>query len=72
MSTHTTGTQTSISQHWLDVLEENHVNFMALDPIHDTKLIKQLQSRPGWIIEYATEDAIFFVRDEIAISNHSS
>jgi hypothetical protein len=69
MTTHTTGAQTGISRHWLDVLEENNVNFMALDPVHDTKLIEQLQSRPGWLIEYATDDAIFFVRDEMTASN---
>lgn len=63
MTTHTSSAQTGISRHWLDVLEENHVTFMALDPLHDVKLIEQLQTRPGWIVEFATEDAIFFARD---------
>ena len=67
--THKTGAQAGISRHWLDMLEENHVRFMALDPIHDTKLIEQLQTRPEWIVEYATEEAIFFVRDEMPASN---
>jgi hypothetical protein len=66
---HRSGAQTGISRHWLDVLEENNVRFMALDPQHDRKLIEQLQTRQGWIIEYANDEAIFFVRDDIAVSN---
>ena len=56
--TRPTGAQTGISRRWLDVLDEKNVNFMVLDPIHDKKLIQQLQTHPDWIIEYATEDAI--------------
>lgn len=63
------GTQTGISCHWLDVLEENHVRFMVLDPQHDRKLIEQLQTRSGWVVEFANDEAIFFVRDELAVSN---
>ena len=58
------GVSTNISRHWLDVLEQHNVRFMALDPRHDGKLIEQLQTRPGWLIEFASEEAIFFVRDE--------
>ena len=67
--THTTGAQTMINPRWLDVLDENNVNFMVLDPIHDRKLIEQLQTCPVWIIEYATEEAIIFVRQEPPINN---
>ena len=67
-TTHTTGARTGISRHWLDVLEKNNVRFMALDPRHDGKLIEQLQTRPGWMVEYASEEALFFVRDEFAES----
>jgi len=66
---HRSGTQTEISRHWLDVLEENHVRFMVLDPQHDRKLIEQLQTRPGWMVEFANDEAIFFVRDEMAFRN---
>ena len=68
-TTHKTGAQTGISRHWLDLLEESNVNFMALDLAHDTKLIEQLQTRPGWTVEYATENAIFFVREELPVDN---
>jgi hypothetical protein len=64
---HRSGAQTGISRHWLDVLEENNVRFMALDPQHDRKLIEQLQTRPGWVIEFANDETIFFVRDEMAV-----
>ena len=64
-----TGAQTGISRYWLDVLETYNVNFMALDLLHDKKLIEQLQTRPDWIVEYATEDAIFFVREEQLVDN---
>jgi hypothetical protein len=66
---HRSGAQTGISRHWLDVLEENNVRFMALDPQHDRKLIEQLQTRQGWMIEFANDEAIFFVREEMAINN---
>jgi hypothetical protein len=66
MTTQTTGAQSSISRHWLDVLEANNVNFMVLDPVHDIYLIEQLQSHPGWMVEFASEEAVFFVRDEFA------
>ena len=58
-----TGAQTGIIRHWLDVLEENNVRFMALDPQHDQKLIEQMQTRQGWVIEFADDEAVFFVRD---------
>ena len=69
MTAHTSESQTDISHHWLDVLEENHVTFMALDPLHDAKLIEQVQTRPGWMVEFSNDEAIFFVRDEMAVSN---
>jgi hypothetical protein len=68
-STHKTDAQSGISRYWLDVLEEHHVSYMALDLLHDKKLIEQLQTRPGWIVEYATEEAIFFVREEQPVNN---
>ena len=54
------------SRNWLDVLEKNNVRFMALDPHHDQKLINALESRPGWIVEFKCDDAIFYVRKEMA------
>ena len=69
MQTHTTGAQTEISRHWLDMLEENHVRYIALDPHHDVDLIEQLGTRPEWLVEFANDEAIFFVRDEMAESN---
>jgi hypothetical protein len=66
---HRSGAQTGISRHWMDVLEENHVHFMVLDPQHDGKLIEQVQTRPGWMVEFANDEAIIFVRDEIVVNN---
>ena len=67
--TRTPGAQTGIGHRWLDRLEKNNVKFMVLDPMHDEKLIEQLQTRPDWIIEFATEDAIFFVREELLLDS---
>jgi hypothetical protein len=67
---HRSGAQTGISRHWLDVLEENNVRFMALHPQHDHKLIEQLKTRQEWIVEYADDEAIFFVRGEMPVSNY--
>jgi hypothetical protein len=66
---HCSTTQIEISRHWLDMLEENHVRYIALDPQHDAVLIEQLQTRPEWLVEFANEEAIFFVRDEMAEGN---
>ena len=62
-TTHRSGARTGISRHWLDVLEENNVRFMALNPQHDAKLIEQLQTRSCWLVEFADDDSIFFVRE---------
>ena len=69
--THKTSAQTGISHYWLDMLEEHNVKYMALDPMHDKKLIEQLETRPDWIVEYATEEAIFFVREEAPVENRA-
>lgn len=63
MHTQASDPQTDIRCHWLDVLEENHVTFIALDPVHDTNLIEQLLTHPGWVVEYTDEDAILFLRE---------
>ena len=68
-SNHRSGARTGISRHWLDVLEANNVRFMALHPQQDEKLIEQLQNRPEWAIEFVSDEAIFFVRSEMAVSN---
>jgi hypothetical protein len=65
---HTTGAQTRISRYWLDMLEENNVKFMALDPEHDATFIEQLQTRSDWLVESATEEAILFVRESAPFS----
>jgi len=62
MNTDTSGASTNISRHWLDIIEDNHITFMVLTPQHDKKLIEQLQSRPDWVVEFATEEALFFAR----------
>ena len=71
MQTHRTNTQTGIRPHWLFVLEEYNAKYMALDPMHDKKLIEQLGTRPNWIVEYATEEAVFFVRDEMPVGKRT-
>ena len=54
---------TRISRYWLDMLEEHHVRYISLDPQHDKKLIEALRSRPEWVIDFADDEAIFFVRE---------
>jgi hypothetical protein len=63
-----TGAQSRNTHHWLDVLEEHQVTHMALDPLHDIRLIEQLQTHPEWIVEFANEEAIFYVRTPAPIS----
>jgi len=55
----------SLDRNWLDVLDKNNVSHMALDPYHDQNLIKALNSRPGWIIEFENDEAIFYAREEM-------
>jgi len=49
---------------WLDVLDENNVRVMALDPVHDQKLIKALSTTQKWVIEFEDEDVVFYYRDQ--------
>jgi hypothetical protein len=51
-----------LNRNWLDVLDKNNVRHMALDPNHDQKLIKALNSRPDWIIEFENDEAILYAR----------
>ena len=53
-----------ICRYWLDVLQENHVRYMALDPQHDARLIELLQTSPEWKVDFADAEAIFFVRED--------
>ena len=55
---------TKISRYWLDELEAHHVRYIALDPQHDHKLIDSLLSWSEWVVEFANEEAIFFVRED--------
>ena len=59
---------TRISRYWLDVLEEHNVRYISLDPQHDMKLIEVLRTRSEWIVEFADEEAIFFVREEMPLA----
>lgn len=69
VQTQTTETENMINRRWLDVLDKNNVNFMVLDPMHDRNLIEKLQACSDWIIEFATEDAVFFVREELLLNS---
>ena len=57
------GPNTGISRHWLDVLEENDVRFISVDPHRDQKLIKVLETREEWAAEFISDGAIFYVRE---------
>ena len=49
---------------WLEVLDKNNVHVMALDPVHDQKLIKALNTTSKWVIEFEDDDVVFFYRDQ--------
>ena len=66
--TQTMDLNTRISRYWLDALEEHNVRYISLDPQHDSKLIEVLRSRPEWVVEFANEEAIFFVREELPLA----
>jgi hypothetical protein len=67
--TQTIDQNTRISHYWLDTLEAHHVRHIALDPQHDNNLIESLLSRPEWVVEFANEEAIFFVREEMPLAS---
>jgi hypothetical protein len=56
--------QTEIDYRWWDVLDDEKINFLVLDPIHDRLLINQLQTSPDWISDFASKDAVIFMRRE--------
>jgi hypothetical protein len=53
-----------ISHYWLDALEAHHVRYIALDPQHDHKLIESLLSRSEWVVEFANDEVVFFIRED--------
>ena len=68
---HHSSAQGEISRRWLDMLEENQVCLVVLDPQQDSKLIEQLQTHPGWIVDFVSPEAIFFVRERFGNQHQS-
>jgi hypothetical protein len=62
--THPTYVQTKIDCRWLDLVDDKRISFLVLDPIHDRLLIEQLQTSADWIIDFASEEAMIFMRRE--------
>jgi hypothetical protein len=66
---YTTCVQTGIDYHWSHVLDDQQISFLVLDPIHDRLLIEQLQISPDWINDFASEEAVIFMRRERSFHN---
>ena len=47
---------------WLDLFDQEGVEFVVLDPSDDGNLIKMLRDQPGWAIGLEDEEAVIFAR----------
>lgn len=50
------------SEHWLGLLDEHDVQFLALDVRDDSNMVKLFRSQPGWAIDFEDREAVLFVR----------
>ena len=53
-----------VSQLWLEMLQENKVEQVILDPKNDEKLMKALLAAPAWDANTIEDDFVFFVREK--------
>jgi hypothetical protein len=60
---------TRINYRWLEILQKRQIHYILLDPIHDRLFIEQLQTSPDWIIDFASEGAVIFMRRERSFNN---
>jgi hypothetical protein len=59
---------TGINCRWSDVLDDKQISFIVLDPIYDRLLIEQLQTSLDWIVDFASEEAVIFMRRERSLN----
>ena len=57
---------TSVNENWLEALDEYGVQFLVLDRCSDGDLLKLFLSQPGWTVDFEDEEAVLFVRADIA------
>ena len=50
---------------WLKMLDDYEVRLLALDLRKDNQLVALLQSQPGWVVDFADQESVLFVRSEI-------
>ena len=50
------------SEHWLGLLDEHDVQFLALDVRDDSNLVKLFRSQPKWIVDFEDHEAVLFIR----------
>ena len=52
----------ALGAHWLKVLDQFEVRFLALDLESDHGLVEFFLSQPGWVVDYRDKESVLFVR----------
>jgi hypothetical protein len=61
---HAVTRDTAISVDWPQVLDENGVEFLVLDPHDDRELLNLFRSQPGWRVDFENEEMALLVRTD--------
>ena len=49
---------------WLKIIEDYEVGYLALDPEADDGLVRLVQSRPEWRVDFEDQEFVLFVRTD--------
>ncbi|MBL7065958.1 MAG: hypothetical protein ISS49_17410 [Anaerolineae bacterium] len=63
---HSVTQETGMNEDWAGVLDEYGVQFLVLDRHDDSDLLTLFRSLPGWAVDFEDEEAVIFVRADIA------
>jgi hypothetical protein len=63
---HSAAQQNDVNQDWSAMLDEQGVQFLALDRHDDSDLLGFFRSQPGWTVDFEDEEAAILVRADVA------
>jgi len=68
---HSIAQETGMNEYWPGLLDEHDVQFLVLDRHSDSDLLNLFRSQPGWAVDFEDEEAVIFVRADIARMHNS-
>lgn len=61
-------TEADTTGNYLELLDEDKVEYVILDQTHDAELLKILQRHPAWMMDCEAEEAVIFSRNSSGVA----